>query len=171
MVAPKLRSQSKKKIKRKTPKGRQAVLYRREKIPAGRCGRCGRTLQGVASGYPSKMSRMSKSEKIPERPYAGVLCADCTEDLLRYQTRFEVKHRYLEFSDLELQRDLTIEKFLPQGWYGKLKLIKPEKIEDVEVVSAEVEASSSTDESVEETVKAKKKKTKTAKKKKEDEET
>ena len=60
---------------------------------------------------------MKKSERIPSRSYAGNLCNECVDSLVRYQTRLEVKFRYPEFSDLGLRRDLTLERFLPRGWW------------------------------------------------------
>jgi len=38
---------------------------------------CGKVLHGVASARPYKMAKLSKTEKRPERPYAGMLCSSC----------------------------------------------------------------------------------------------
>lgn len=85
------------------------------------CGRCGRPLGGAASGTPSQVTKLSKTKKVPERPYAGVLCVNCLGDLLRYKVRFEAKFsKPEEFGKLDLRRDLTLEKFLPRRWYTKL---------------------------------------------------
>lgn len=85
------------------------------------CGRCGKPLGGVESKLPSETRKLSKSEKVPERTYAGVLCVNCLEDLLRYKVRWEAKFSYPDkLKNLELRRDLTVEKFLPKGWYSEL---------------------------------------------------
>lgn len=85
------------------------------------CGRCRKPLGGVESKVSSKMSKLSKTKKVPSRPYSGVLCPNCLENLLRYKVRFEAKFSQPEkFNDLDLRRDLTLEKFLPRGWYSDL---------------------------------------------------
>jgi large subunit ribosomal protein L34e len=113
---------SKIKIQRKTPGGRTVVHLKRKKPKKAHCGRCGKPLGGVESKTPSKMRKLSKSEKIPSRIYAGVLCTNCVEDLLRYKVRWEAKFSHPEeFENLELHRDLTIEKFLPREWFQSLQ--------------------------------------------------
>ncbi len=118
MVAPKYRSGSKKRVFRRTPGGRTVVHYKHGKPSKNHCGRCGKPLQGTPSANPLEIRKMRHSERVPTRPYAGVLCSDCTESLMRYVTRFEAKFGYPEFSDLEIERDLTIEKFLPRDWFS-----------------------------------------------------
>lgn len=120
MVKPMLRSRSKKKVQRRTPGGRTVTHYKKKKPAKQKCGRCGRLLSGVPNTIPSEVRKLSKSERVPTRPYAGVLCAKCVEDLVRYTTRFEVKFNYPEFSGMDLMRDLTIEKFLPRGWFDSI---------------------------------------------------
>ncbi len=118
MVAPQYRSRSKKRVSRRMPGGKTVLHYKQGKPDKNHCGRCGKPMQGVPNANPSKMRKMSRSERIPTRIYAGILCADCTESLMRYITRSEAKFGYPEFSDMEIQRDLTIEKFLPRGWFS-----------------------------------------------------
>jgi len=115
---------SKIKVKRKTPGGKIVVHEKRKKPKKAHCGRCGKPLGGVESKIPSEMRKLAKSEKIPNRSYAGILCTNCLEELLRYKVRFEVKFSNEEFKDLELHRDLTIEKFLPKGWWSELKKVR-----------------------------------------------
>lgn len=121
MVKRMLRSTSKKKVKVRTPGGRTATHYKDKKPKKRKCGRCWKLLSGVANVKTSGVGKLSRSEKIPKRLYAGVLCADCLEKLLRYETRFIVKAKYPEYADMELARDLTLEKFLPKGWFNSLK--------------------------------------------------
>jgi len=124
MVQRRFRSTSVKKVKRKTPGGRTVTHYKSEKPSKHKCGRCHRPLPGTPNDIPSKIRKLSKSEKRPSRIYGGNLCANCLERLLRYQTRFEVKFKYSEYRDLPLKRDLTIEKFLPRDWYKNLSVGK-----------------------------------------------
>jgi large subunit ribosomal protein L34e len=121
MVAPMYRSRSKKRRQVRTPGGKTVTHYKRKKPKENHCGRCGKPLQGVPNYIPSEMKELGKSEKVPERPYAGVLCTGCVEKLIRYKTRFEVKSKYPEFKDLDVVRDLTIEKFLPAAWWDGLQ--------------------------------------------------
>ncbi len=120
MVERRLRSRSVKKTKKKTPGGETRAYYKSEKPSKHKCGRCGKLLAGTPNEVPSKIKKLSKSEKKPSRPYGGNLCSNCLERLLRYQTRFEVKHGYKEYSELPLKRDLTLEKYLPRGWFKEL---------------------------------------------------
>ncbi|MEA3255668.1 MAG: 50S ribosomal protein L34e [Candidatus Altiarchaeota archaeon] len=120
MVKPMLRSRSKKKVQRRTPGGKTVTHYKKKKPGKQHCGRCAKILTGVPNTIPSKVRELSKSKRVPTRPYAGVLCAKCVEDLIRYTTRFEVKYGYPEFSEMELRRDLTIEKFLARGWFDSM---------------------------------------------------
>lgn len=120
MVKPMLRTDAKKKVRKRTPGGRTTTHYREAKPGRKTCGRCGKQLSGVPNNIKSVIRNLSKSEKVPNRPYAGVLCPQCVEKLVRYVTRFEVKKRYPEYADLEIKRDLTLEKYLPPGWFKGL---------------------------------------------------
>lgn len=120
MVKPMLRSRSKKKVQVKTPGGRTVTHIKEGKPSKKTCGRCGINLAGVPSDLSSIIRNMAKSEKSPSRPYAGVLCPACVDRLVRYTTRFEVRSKTPEYADMELQRDLTIEKYLPKGWYDSV---------------------------------------------------
>ncbi len=121
MVAPRYRSRSKKRRQVRTPGGKTVTHYKRKKPKRHHCGRCGKPLPGVPNYIPSEMRKLNKSKKIPDRPYAGVLCNECVERLFRYKTRFEAKFKYPELKDLDLKRDLTIEKFLPSNWWDGLQ--------------------------------------------------
>ena len=107
---------SKVKTKVRVPGGRTIIREKRTLPKRAHCGRCRNQLGGVESKRSSQMGKLAKSEKIPTRAYAGVLCTNCLEELFRYKVRFETKFSSDEFKDLELHRDLTIEKFLPRGW-------------------------------------------------------
>jgi large subunit ribosomal protein L34e len=120
MVRRSLRTRSTKKVKVRTPGGRTVTHYRAEKAQRSTCGRCGTHLSGMATGTSTEVSSKSASSKAPARPYAGVLCSDCLDTLIRYVTRQEVKNRSAENADIKIQRDLTLEKFLPRGWWSQV---------------------------------------------------
>jgi len=115
MPEPKKRSNSKKKVKKKMPGGDTRTHYKPKKKGLAKCGRCKDILKG-ASTRPRKSG---KSQRKPARPYAGILCSQCLDSLIRYKTRFEAT-TVEGFEDLDFQRDLTLEKFLPRGWYDNL---------------------------------------------------
>ncbi|MEB3773956.1 MAG: 50S ribosomal protein L34e [Desulfurococcales archaeon] len=83
MVRPALRSRSLRRVYRRTPGGRETILYERRRPGPARCARCGKPLAGVPRLRPSRMRRLSKTAKRPERPYGGVLCPRCLAEALR----------------------------------------------------------------------------------------
>ena len=118
MVRPGLRGIGR--IKRRTPGGRVATRYVRN-YGSAKCGRCGGNLAGTAEGGPAEVRALKHSERVPSRMYAGVLCADCVDSMVRYVTRMEAKFMDAELHDLGVERDLTLEKFLPAGWLGSVQ--------------------------------------------------
>jgi large subunit ribosomal protein L34e len=70
------KSRSLRRIFVKTSKGAK-LTYAKRKPSKAHCAECGQVLHGVASERPYKMSKMSKTEKRPDRPYAGKLCSKC----------------------------------------------------------------------------------------------
>ncbi|MBM3309728.1 MAG: hypothetical protein FJY77_05670 [Candidatus Altiarchaeales archaeon] len=131
MVRRFLRTRSRKRVRRVTPGGLKVTHFKRERPGKTVCGRCKKNLAGMPNRIPSELIALKKSERIPSRPYAGVLCNQCLDDLIRYAARFEVKYSNPEYKNLELQRDLTLERFLPSGWHvqvsgGKIRLEKVE---------------------------------------------
>ena len=120
MTAPQYRSRSKKRKNVRVPGGKTVMHYKAKKPSQHVCGRCKKILTGVPNAVPSELAKLSKTEKVPERPYGGALCTECTERLFRYKTRFEVKYKYPEFSELEIKRDLTLERYLPTTWWENI---------------------------------------------------
>jgi large subunit ribosomal protein L34e len=53
------------------------LVHAKRKPSKAHCANCGAVLHGVASQRPYKMSKLSKTEKRPDRPYAGMLCSRC----------------------------------------------------------------------------------------------
>jgi large subunit ribosomal protein L34e len=127
MVRRFLRTRSRKKVRVNTPGGLNVVHFKEGKPGKHVCGRCCNSLGGMPNLVQSEIGSLKSSERIPSRPYAGVLCNQCLSDLVRYVSRLEVKYSNPVFKKLELQRDLTLEKFLPRGWHeqvsgGKVRL-------------------------------------------------
>ncbi len=120
MVRPDKRTRSVKKVKKKTPGGRTVTHFKAEKAKACKCGRCKTLVKNIATGSNTELSGMSKSKKGTSMPYSGVLCNKCIDTLVRYVTRMEVKHSNPGYKDLDITRDLTVEKFLPRGWYSDM---------------------------------------------------
>jgi len=118
MVRRSLRTRSRKKVKVRTPGAMVVTHFRAERAGRAECGRCGKALPGVPTGSSTYIGSLTPSSRTPERPYGGVLCSDCADELVRYLTRMEVKHSVPEYADLKIQRDLTLEKYLPRGWWG-----------------------------------------------------
>ena len=120
MVKPMLRTRSKKRVMKRLPGGKTVLRFKDKKPSKKTCARCNVNLAGTPSDSVSQLKKLSKSEKTPTRPFTGVLCPTCVEKLVIYKTRSEVKYKYPEYADVEVRRDLTLEKFLPKGWFNSI---------------------------------------------------
>lgn len=127
MTAPRHKSRSNKRVKVKLPGGKNVMHYKQKKPGKHICGRCGKQLSGVPSKSVNELANMSKTEKVPTRPYAGVLCTGCTQQLFTYKARMDAVRKNPDMG-LSINRDLTIEKFLPVNWAdAKPKVAKKKK--------------------------------------------
>jgi len=70
------RSRTLRRVHVKTSKGSK-LTYAKRKPSKAHCAVCKQELHGVASLRPYKMSKLSKTEKRPDRPFAGMLCSKC----------------------------------------------------------------------------------------------
>jgi len=70
------RSRTFRRVHVKTAKGSKLV-YAKRKPKKAHCAVCKQVLHGVASERPYIMSKIAKTEKRPERPFAGQLCSKC----------------------------------------------------------------------------------------------
>ncbi|MGY0288507.1 MAG: 50S ribosomal protein L34e [Thermoproteota archaeon] len=73
---------NKRRVSVRTPGGRTVYHYRKKRYNAAKCAICKKPLNGVANGPRSFLSKLSKSEKRPNRPYGGYLCARCLRELM-----------------------------------------------------------------------------------------
>ncbi len=87
MTKPMHKSGSMRKVKRRTPGGKVSLQHRRSKPSIAKCGNCGAKLSGVARERPSKMTRMPKTKKRPERPFGGNLCTKCLRVEMKTKAR------------------------------------------------------------------------------------
>ncbi|MFQ5800775.1 MAG: 50S ribosomal protein L34e [Candidatus Hydrothermarchaeales archaeon] len=84
MPAPRLRSRSIAKKRKRTPGGRKVVHYKKKPPAYARCGICKKLLLGV----PRKgVSKLTRSQRVPNRPYGGNLCTKCVRSLLKEKAR------------------------------------------------------------------------------------
>jgi large subunit ribosomal protein L34e len=82
MPRPSRRSRSLRRISVKTSK-QTKIVYAKRRPKRAHCANCKKVLSGVASNSPYKVRKLSKTQKRPERPYAGVLCSACMRVELR----------------------------------------------------------------------------------------
>ncbi len=80
MVAPRYRSRTFRRVFVKTPGGSVKIHYERRKPSHAKCSSCGAVLKGVARDIPSRLKKLSKTGRRPERPYGGNLCSRCMRD-------------------------------------------------------------------------------------------
>jgi len=83
------RSRSLRRVKIRTPGGENKVSFRKRKPSKAICSECKAILPGVPRERPTKMQNMPKSEKRPERPYAGNLCSKCMRKVMVAKARKE----------------------------------------------------------------------------------
>ncbi|HYD02707.1 MAG TPA: 50S ribosomal protein L34e [Alphaproteobacteria bacterium] len=76
MPRPSRRSRTLRRVFVKTSKGSK-LTYKKRKPSKAHCAVCNQVLHGVASERPYKMGKLSKTQKRPDRPYAGNLCSKC----------------------------------------------------------------------------------------------
>jgi len=89
MVAPHLRSRSIRRRWRRTPGGRKAFTTKARKPSPAICALCRTRLHGVPRQAVGHLAKLSKTEKRPERVFGGVLCANCTRDVLVDKARLQ----------------------------------------------------------------------------------
>lgn len=84
MVSGKHKSRSRRRVFVKTS-GKTRIHYKKRKPSKAKCGKCGAVLKGVPNVRASKLKKITKTKKRPERPFGGVLCSKCM--------RLEIKRR------------------------------------------------------------------------------
>ena len=83
MVSGKFKSRSLRRVKVKTPGGRVITHYRERKPEKSKCGVCKGGLSGVPREIPSKIGKLSKSQRRPSRYAGGNLCSKCSRQNIK----------------------------------------------------------------------------------------
>lgn len=76
-----------KKVKRRTVTGNNVYAYRKGRVSLAVCNNCGRQLHGIPNVNKSFLSKLSKTEKRPNRKFGGYYCSDCAKELFRENAR------------------------------------------------------------------------------------
>ncbi|MDD4353301.1 MAG: 50S ribosomal protein L34e [Candidatus Nanoarchaeia archaeon] len=71
------------------PSGETRTEYHNRKHTKILCGMCG----GELSGVPMSMKKKAKSEKVPNRPYAGNYCSACSRIIIKDKLIKEVEKK------------------------------------------------------------------------------
>jgi len=82
MVAPKYRSRSMRRVSVRTPRGTK-IHYKPRNNKAGRCPVTGEALKGI----PRTVSKCSKTQKRPQRPFGGVLSSKAMRQFAKDEAR------------------------------------------------------------------------------------
>lgn len=82
MPAGKHKSRTMRRVFVKTPT-KTKITYRKRKPDKKVCGMCEKQLHGIPHLTQSKFRSLPKTKKRPQRPYAGVLCSNCTRKKLK----------------------------------------------------------------------------------------
>lgn len=90
MVSGKFKSKSKRKVFVKVPGNKIKVHYKERKPKKAICPIYGTPLSGVPNKNPSKLSKLAKSERKPERPFGGMLSSKATRDIMKDKARGHV---------------------------------------------------------------------------------
>jgi len=87
MPRPKQRTSTFRKVFTKTPGGKTVTRYKRRKPASAKCAKCKRVLPGVPRNIPSKVRKLPKTARRPERPYGGTLCTRCSREEIKESIR------------------------------------------------------------------------------------
>jgi large subunit ribosomal protein L34e len=77
MVEGKKRSRTFRRVFVKTPGGRTIIHYKKRKPQKPHCAACKNVLPGVVRARAAVVKQHAKTERRPERPFAGMLCSRC----------------------------------------------------------------------------------------------
>ena len=83
MVAGRFKSRSLRRVKVKTPGGTVTIHYKERKPEKAKCGVCKGALAGVPREIPSKLGKLSKSQRRPSRYAGGNLCSKCSRQKIK----------------------------------------------------------------------------------------
>ena len=87
MTAPRHRSRTFRRVNVVTPGNRTVTHYRRRKPAKAKCAETGEVLHGVPRLLPSKLSKIPKTQKRPDRPYGGALSSKAMRRKMKEKAR------------------------------------------------------------------------------------
>ncbi|MFQ5648003.1 MAG: 50S ribosomal protein L34e [Candidatus Aenigmatarchaeota archaeon] len=91
MVRPALRSRSWRRLKARTPGGKQVLRFEKRKPSPAKCAGCKKSLGGVPRARQKKVQKMPKNRKRPERVFGGVLCPACTKARIKEEKVYKAE--------------------------------------------------------------------------------
>ncbi len=80
MPKPAQRTRSFRRKRVTTPGGTVKIHYTKKQPGIARCAVCRKPLHGVPRMLPSGINKLRKTQKRPDRPFGGNLCASCTKE-------------------------------------------------------------------------------------------
>ncbi len=89
MVSPRERSNSFKVRTRRTPGGRKTLIQKQGKPSKAHCALTQDILHGVPTRKRGQLTKMSKTQKRPERMFGGVLSHKILRTLIKEKTRLQ----------------------------------------------------------------------------------
>lgn len=87
---------------RRSPGGRKIKIAKEEKPAPARCAVCSAKLMAVPRRSSSRMSRLARTLKRPQRPFGGILCSSCSRSLFKEKAR--LKSGAISKDDVDLKR-------------------------------------------------------------------
>ncbi len=76
------RSNSRRKIFVKVPGNNVKMHYAARRPKVHKCSVCGKPLKGTPNYVPSKLKKLSKTQKRPSRKFGGQICHNCLRKML-----------------------------------------------------------------------------------------
>ncbi|MGC8710213.1 MAG: 50S ribosomal protein L34e [Candidatus Micrarchaeia archaeon] len=95
---PMYRSRNMRRLARVTPSKKNVVHYKKKQSQLPHCGICGKELHGISIKKGSK----GKTLRSNSRMFGGVLCANCTADIVKLASRIE--HGELRLNDIGIKQ-------------------------------------------------------------------
>ena len=74
---------------RSSPSGRLSVKRKAHRQAKARCALCDKLLGGVPNPSHSKLAKLSKTQKRPQRIFGGTLCYTCLSQVVKDKVRLQ----------------------------------------------------------------------------------
>ena len=83
------RSRTLRRVYTKLPGGHTKIVFKKRLPGMARCAQTGEPLNGVPRRIPSKLAKLPKTKRRPQRPFGGVLSSRAMRDVLKLEVREE----------------------------------------------------------------------------------